>query len=136
MIRRALKLRPFLEDLVEKTTIEFSRERRNGTRRKEELPLCLREESLLSEKDWAVIALMEKVLIDFEEALRMLEGDGQRRLRKGGCAESYGNMWDVASTYEFLMDRLEEWKSTAESYPDPEHSVNSNAPPLPEPAPA
>jgi hypothetical protein len=36
-------------------------------------------------------------------------------------------MWDVASTYEFLMDRLEEWKSTAESYPDPEHfKININ----------
>ena len=127
MIRRALKLRPFLEDLAEKITIEFNRERRNGTRRKEELPLCLREESLLSEKDWTVIKLMERVLIDFEEALRMLEGDGQRRLRKGGRAESYGNMWDVASTYEFLMDRLEEWKLTAESYPDPEHfKINVN----------
>ena len=127
MIRRALKLRPFLEDLAEKTTIEYNRERRNGTRRKEELPLCLREESLLSEKDWTVIELMERVLIDFEEALRMLEGDGQRRLCKGGRAESYGNMWDVASTYEFLMDRLEEWKLTAESYPDPEHfKININ----------
>jgi hypothetical protein len=127
MIRRALKLRPYLEDLVEKTAIEFNRERRNGTRRKEELPLCLREESLLSEKDWAVIELMEKVLVDFEEALRMLEGDGQKRLRKGGRVESYGNMWDVASTYEFLMDRLEEWKSTAEGYPDPEHfKININ----------
>ncbi|KAM4054435.1 restless-like transposase [Hirsutella rhossiliensis] len=30
-------------------------------------------------------------------------------------------MWDVASTYEFLMDRLEEWKAVAEKFPDPEH---------------
>ncbi|PWI64602.1 hypothetical protein PCL_09496 [Purpureocillium lilacinum] len=127
MIRRGLKLRPFLEDLVEKTTIEFNRERRNGMRRKEEMPLCLREESLLSEKDWMVIELMEKVLVDFEEALRMLEGDAQRRIRKGGHVEAYGNMWDVASTYEFLMDRLEEWKATAENHPDPEHfKININ----------
>ncbi|KID83593.1 hypothetical protein MGU_09155 [Metarhizium guizhouense ARSEF 977] len=69
MIWRALKLRPFLKDLVEKTTIKFNRERRKGTRRKEELLLCLREESLLSKKDWTVIELIEKVLIDFEEAL-------------------------------------------------------------------
>lgn len=127
MMRRSLKLRPFLEDLVEKTTIEFNRERRNGMRRKEELPLCLHEESLLSEKDWVVVELMEKVLVDFEEALRMLEGDAQRRVRKGGQVEAYGNMWDVASTYEFLMDRLEEWKATAENYPDPEHfKININ----------
>jgi hypothetical protein len=31
--------------------------------------LCLCEESLLSEKDWKVIELMDKVLVDFEEAL-------------------------------------------------------------------
>ena len=30
-------------------------------------------------------------------------------------------MWDVASTYEFLMDRLDEWKAVAEKFPDPEH---------------
>jgi hypothetical protein len=127
MMRRGLKLRPFLEDLVEKATVEFNRERRNGVRRKEEMPLCLREESLLNENDWGVIELMDKVLVDFEEALRMLEGDAQRRVRKGGRIEAYGNMWDVASTYEFLMDRLEEWKATAENYPDPEHfKININ----------
>ncbi|KAM0742755.1 hypothetical protein ACQRIT_002932 [Beauveria bassiana] len=69
MIRRALKLRSFLDDLVEKTMIEVNRERRNGIRKKEELPLCLREESLSNERDWAVIELLEKVLVDFEEAL-------------------------------------------------------------------
>ena len=68
MIRQALKLRPFLEDVIEKTMIEFNRERRSSTRRKEELPFCLREDRLLSEKDWEVIESMEKFLIDFEEA--------------------------------------------------------------------
>ncbi|OAA63224.1 transposase [Akanthomyces lecanii RCEF 1005] len=127
MIRRGLKLRPFLEDLVEKAAIEFSRERRNGVRGRNEMPLCVREESILGENDWKVIQLMDSVLVDFEEALRMLEGDGQKRLRKGGLIEAYGSMWDVASTYEFLMDRLEEWKSTAEDYPDPEHfKININ----------
>ncbi|KEY73851.1 hypothetical protein S7711_10131 [Stachybotrys chartarum IBT 7711] len=127
MMRRGLKLRPFLEDLVEKATVEFNRERRNGVRKKEEMPLCLREESLLNGNNWGVIELMDKVLVDFEEALRMLEGDAQRRVRKGGRIEAYGNMWDVASTYEFLMDRLEEWKATAENYPDPEHfKININ----------
>jgi hypothetical protein len=70
---------------------------------------------------------MDKMLLDFEEALRMLEGDAQSRLRKGGRIEAYGNLWDVASTYEFLMDSLEEWKATAEKYPDPEHfKININ----------
>jgi hypothetical protein len=127
MMRQGLKLRPFLEDLIEKVTIEFNRERRNGVRRKEEMPLCLCEESLLSENDWKVVELMEEVLVDFEEALRMLEGDARRRPRKGGRVEAYGNMWDVASTYEFLMERLEEWKAVAGNYPDSEHfRVNIN----------
>lgn len=30
-------------------------------------------------------------------------------------------MWDVASTYEFMMHSLEEWKAIAEDYSDPEH---------------
>ncbi|OBS15938.1 hypothetical protein FPOA_27990 [Fusarium poae] len=127
MMRRGLLLRPFLEDLVEKVTLEFNKECCNGARRREEIPLCLREESLLGEKDWKVIELMDKVLLDFEEALRMLEGDAQSRVRKGGRIEAYGNMWDVASTYEFLMERLEEWKAAAENYPDPEHfRININ----------
>lgn len=127
MIRRGLKLRPFLDELVEKATLEFSRERRSGLSRREEMPLCVREESILGENDWKVIQLMDSVLVDFEEALRMLEGDSQKRARRGGHIEAYGNMWDVASTYEFLMERLEEWKATAENYPDPEHfKVNIN----------
>ncbi|KAM3536991.1 hypothetical protein ARSEF1564_010088 [Beauveria bassiana] len=102
-------------------------ERRSGLSRREEMPLCVREESILGENDWKVIQLMDSVLVDFEEALRMLEGDSQKRARRGGHIEAYGNMWDVASTYEFLMERLEEWKATAENYPDPEHfKVNIN----------
>ncbi|KJZ68294.1 hypothetical protein HIM_12315 [Hirsutella minnesotensis 3608] len=92
MIRRGLQLRPFLEELVEKLVLESSRECRRGTIRREELPLCLREESLLTDKDWKVIETMEEVLVDFEEALRMLEGDAQSRARKGGRIEAYGNM--------------------------------------------
>lgn len=47
----------------------------------------------------------------------MLEGDARRRILRGGHMEAYDDMWDVASTYEFLMDWLEEWKATAEVYP-------------------
>jgi hypothetical protein len=112
---------------VEKVMLDFSKECRNGVRKREEMPLCLREESLLSEKDWKVIELMDKMLVNFEESLRMLEGNAQSGLRKGGRIKAYGNMWDVASTYEFLKDSLEEWKAAAERYPDPEYlKININ----------
>jgi hypothetical protein len=121
MIRVALELRFFLEDRIERVTLEFNIECHKGIKRKGEIPLCLCEESLLSEKDWKVTELMDKLLVDFEKALLMLEGDAQSRVRKAGRIKPYGNMWDVASTYEFLMDSLEEWKAVMENYPDPEH---------------
>lgn len=68
-----------------------------------------------------VIELMDRVLVDFEEALRMLEGEAQSRIGKSGRTEAYGNIWDVASTYGFLMDSLEEWKAVAKGDPGPEH---------------
>jgi len=68
-----------------------------------------------------VIELMDRVLVDFEEALRMLEGEAQSRIGKSGHTEAYGNIWDVASTYGFLIDSLEEWKAVAKDNPDPEH---------------
>ncbi|KAJ6436893.1 restless-like transposase [Purpureocillium lavendulum] len=103
-------LRPFLEEMAENVTLEFNKGCRNWARRREQMPLCLREESLLSEKDWKVVELMDK--------------PGAQR---GGRIEAYGNMWDVASIYEFLMDNVEEWKAAAGNYPDPEHfKININ----------
>ncbi|KAK9774562.1 putative HAT C-terminal dimerization domain-containing protein [Seiridium cardinale] len=107
--------------LIEQVVLDFRKSCRNGAGGKEELPLCLQEESLYGAKGWKFLDLLNEVLMDFEEALRMLEGDAQSRLRKGGRIEAYGNIGDAASTYEFLMDRLEDWKAIAEEYPDPEH---------------
>lgn len=127
MIRRALRLRPFLEDLVDEQKLLFQKVQRCGKTTASEIPLCLRHESQLDEKDWKVIDLLNQVLVDFEEALLMLEGDAQNRVRKGGRIAAYGNIWDVATTYEYLLERLERWKETAEYYPDPEHfKVNVN----------
>jgi hypothetical protein len=91
------------------------------------LPYCLREESQLSDKDWKVIELFGCVLDGFESTLLNLEGDGIARVRKGGEVRLYGNMWDVAQAFEFLLTELEKWKSTAENHPDPEHfKININ----------
>ena len=127
MIRRALILRPALEELVTRQLVEWQRDQRNGRKPRDDLPYCLREESQLSDKDWKVIELFGCVLDDFESTLLNLEGDGIARVRKGGEVRLYGNMWDVAQAFEFLLTELEKWKSTAENHPDPEHfKININ----------
>ena len=75
MICRALCLRPFLDDFVDKQKLLFQKVQHGGKTTASEIPLCLREESQLDEKDWKVIDLLNQVLVDFEEALLMLEGD-------------------------------------------------------------
>jgi hypothetical protein len=127
MIRRALQLRPFLEDLWVKHHTEWKMDVRKGKRKESDIPLHLRDESELTQKDWTVIQLFGEVLQDFEDALLVLEGDGQFRPRKGGRMEAYGTIWDVVFGFEHLLDKLETWKATAERYPDPEHfRINVN----------
>jgi hypothetical protein len=127
MIRRALILRPALEELIARQLVEWQRDQRNGRKPRDGLPYCLREESQLLDKDWKVIELFSCVLDDFESTLLNLEGDGIARVRKGGEVRLYGNMWDVAQAFEFLLTELEKWKSTAENHPDPEHfKININ----------
>jgi hypothetical protein len=79
------------------------------------------------DKDWKVIELFTQVLDSFEETLPILEGDGAARVRKDGELKSFGNIWDVSQAFEFLLTELENWKSIAERYPDPEHfKININ----------
>jgi hypothetical protein len=127
MMRRALILRPALEELVARQQLEWQRDQRNGKKAAAGLPYCLREESQLVDKDWKVIELFTQVLDSFEETLLILEGDGAARVRKDGEVKSFGNIWDVSQAFEFLLAELEDWKSTAEKYPDPEHfKININ----------
>jgi hypothetical protein len=51
MIRRALILRPALEELIARQLVEWQRDQRNGRKPRDGLPYCLREESQLSDKD-------------------------------------------------------------------------------------
>lgn len=92
-----------------------------------DIPLYLQDESELTDKDWVVVNLFAEVLQDFEDALLVLEGDGQFRPRKGGRMEADGTIWDVLFGFEHLLEKLETWKATAERYPDPEHfRININ----------
>lgn len=127
MMRRAIALRPYIEEVVGEQELEWQRGRRNGRTNIQDMPNCLREDSQLTANDWKVIELFVDVLQDFEDILLRLEGDGQLRLRKKGRIDSYGNIWEVLPAYEFLLAQLEKWKKTAERYPDPEHfKININ----------
>jgi hypothetical protein len=82
MMRRALIVRPALEELVARQQLEWQRDQRNRKKTTADLPYYLREESKLLDKDWIVIELFTQVLDSFEEALLILEGDGAARVRK------------------------------------------------------
>lgn len=127
MIRRALLLKSFLEDLWYGQKSEWEGLILRGKKSRNEMPLCLRDENKLDEKDWAIIALFNEVLQHFEHVLITLEGDGQQRKRKQGHVEAYGCPWDIMLGYEYLLNQMELYKATAHRYPDPEHfKVNIN----------
>ncbi|KAG6989577.1 putative AC transposase [Fusarium oxysporum f. sp. conglutinans] len=131
MIRRALKLRPYLETLVLKHKQEWEKD--NTSKRSKRLkasaimPAICRDENKLGDKDWAVLEAFGDILQSFEDAVKALEGDGIQRKRKQGYFESYGNVWDVIVGYEFLLAELEKAKAMVNQYPEPEHfKVNIN----------
>ncbi|KJZ69742.1 hypothetical protein HIM_10853 [Hirsutella minnesotensis 3608] len=125
MIRRALRLRPYLETLVLKHKQEWEKD--NTSKRSKRLkasavmPAICRDENKLNDKDWSVLEAFGDILQSFEDAVKALEGDGIRRKRKQGHFESYGNVWDVIVGYEFLLAELEKAKARIDEYPDPEH---------------
>ena len=127
MIRRCLELRPFLEDLWANQRAEWDSLIRKRFKRNKDMPLYLWDESEITEKDWIVVQLYNDVLTEIEDVLLVLEGDGISRDRKNGYSEAYGNIWDVVFAYEHLLACFENWKATAERYPDPEHfKINMN----------
>jgi hypothetical protein len=131
MIRRALKLRPYLETLVLKHKQEWEKDntskRSKRVRTSAIMPAICRGENQLEDTDWAVLEAFGKILQSFEDAVKALEGDGIQRKRKQGHFESYGNVWEVIVGYEFLLAELEKAKAMADQYPDSEHfKVNIN----------
>jgi hypothetical protein len=127
MIRRALLLKDFLEDLWYEQKSEWEGLVLRGKKSSSEMPLCLRDENKLEEKDWAIISLFNEVLQHFEHVLITLEGDGQQRKRKEGYIGAYRCPWDTLLGYEYLLGKMEVYKAAAHRYPDPEHfKVNIN----------
>ncbi|OWT42269.1 reverse transcriptase [Pochonia chlamydosporia 170] len=131
MIRRAITLRPYLEQLILKHRQQWeqdNRSKRTGNLRKsaKEPRICL-EENQLTAHDWTVLGHLATLLGFYEDAVKTLEGDGQQRKRKGGWVGSYGNVWEVIQGFEFLLEVLEEYKQLASGIPDPEHfRININ----------
>jgi hypothetical protein len=131
MIRRAIALRPYLEQLILKHRQQWEQEnrsKRTGNVRKsaKEPRICL-EENQLTAHDWAVLEHLATLLGFYEDAVKTLEGDGQFRKRKRGWVGSYGNIWEVIQGFEFLLEVLEEYKQLAAGIPDPEHfRININ----------
>ncbi|KFA53236.1 hypothetical protein S40293_10087, partial [Stachybotrys chartarum IBT 40293] len=125
MIRRALRLRPYLETLVLKHKREWEKD--NLSKRSKRLkasaimPAICRDESKLNDKEWAVLRAFGNILQSFEDAVKALEGDGIQRKRKQGYFESYCNVWDVIVGYEFLLAELEKAKAMVDQYPEPDH---------------
>ena len=129
MIRRALKLRPYLEILLVQRRKDWREENtlKNGRLKvKVQLPPILQDKNKLTDADWSILQVFAELLQYFEGAVKTLEGDGIQCKRKRGT-ESYGNIWDVLIGYEFLLGHLEKAKSLINQYPEPEHfKVNIN----------
>jgi hypothetical protein len=131
MIRRALQLREFYDDFIYEFNKQWIRDnmKRDGKRLKAsaKLPAVLEEQNRLTTHDWNVLQAFAEILTDFESALRVIEGDGRQRVRKGHETRAYGNPWDTLLGFEFLMTRLETARSQIQNYPEPEHfKININ----------
>ncbi|RYP56930.1 hypothetical protein DL770_010799 [Monosporascus sp. CRB-9-2] len=106
MIRRAQVLRPFLNRLIIQYRHEWEMEntgRRGEIRRGAKRPFLIQQENQLTHHDWHVLDVTADIL------------------------SSYRNIWDVIPTFEFLLDRLEEYKDRESELPDGQHlRVNIN----------
>ncbi|KAK8120215.1 restless-like transposase [Apiospora kogelbergensis] len=125
MIRRALELRDCLDILVIKYKAQFIEEniskRTHQLRKSATLPRICKDENLLSSQDWETLQHVHTFLGFYEDAVKVLEGDGITRKRKRGFSGSYGNVWDVIQGFEFLLAKLEDGKIAAENFPGSEH---------------
>ena len=124
MIERAIKLRRYLEELIDitvRSNKKFTRSRSKPTQLRSSLPPCLEEGNLLTDADWDALSWLKDILAMFDSRLLRLEGDGQVRLRKGGVEAQYGIVWQVAIAYEFLLATLEKAKLEAKDRPEPRY---------------
>ncbi|KAF5236482.1 hypothetical protein FANTH_11250 [Fusarium anthophilum] len=121
MIERAIKLRRYLEELVDiaiRTNRKLARSRSKVEKSRISLPSCLEEDNLLTDADWEALNWFSNILAMFNSCLLRLEGDCQVRLRKGGAEAQYGMVWQVAIANEFLLSTLERAKTESADRPE------------------
>jgi hypothetical protein len=125
MIRRAIQLKTSIKTLLIVAREDWNKKNRSRSgiisqRKLDTLPRYLRAENQLHDLDWDVLQHLESILTVFETVVKILEGDGQFRMRRHGCTESYGNIWDVLLGFELLLGKLEKFKQLATEFPDAE----------------
>jgi len=92
------------------------------------IPVFLKDDNWLSNNDWVALGHLETILTSFESVLKKVEGDGRIRHHASGFHGSYGNVWDVMPSYEFLLKQLEDTRRVANRIPDPiQFQVGVNA---------
>jgi hypothetical protein len=90
MIRRLLKLRPYIPRLVyefEKEWMNAHRSKRTGIVSANTLARKLRilcQENQLTDHDWDVLELTAEIFLFYKYTVKILEGDGIRRKRSRG----------------------------------------------------
>ena len=96
MIRRAISLRPFLEQLILKHRQQWEQDNRSkrtgGIIKSTKEPRICMHENQLTGNDWTVLEHLIKLLGFYEDAVRTLEGGGHLRKRKRGWVGFYGNV--------------------------------------------
>ncbi|KAM4066687.1 restless-like transposase [Hirsutella rhossiliensis] len=115
IIRRAIKPSPVSR------TADLKASRTGSVRKSAKKPRICLEDNQLTANDWDVLEHLAKLLGFYEDAVKILEGDGQQRKRKRGWVGSYGNVWEVVQGFEFLLGVPEDYKQLSSGMPDPEH---------------
>ncbi|KAJ6439017.1 putative AC transposase [Purpureocillium lavendulum] len=124
MIERALKLRRYLDEMIDITiqrSKKLARNRAKSSHPRGSFLRCLEGENMLTDADWDALSRLKDILAMFDACLLRLEGDGQVRLRKGEVEAQYGIIWQVAIAYKFLLATLEKAKLEAEDRPKPSY---------------
>ncbi|KAK8068837.1 restless-like transposase [Apiospora phragmitis] len=134
MIKRAIRLRQYIEITRTKYNNEWTKQHTSpvtGTLRfhaSKNIPISLQPANQLSDLDWDALTRIASILSDFEDCLIQLEGDGQIRRRSGGFEGSYGNIYHYLSGFEFILQKLEQYKADLVNYPEPaQYGIRVNA---------